>query len=193
MDINVTLTFFPYEIEYVKDNFFAAIGAEYNMCHYKDYKGVINEYYIQQYNAPHAQFILYAPKNNPNTTIMYANIIDGYVNLIKYVAKKCKIEYYNISIYDGTSQMMEAYHFHYYSSTRHRHILCYQDPRWVFYEEGEPLEFEKVELYKSRLKKNRLNKEIILEYLNYLGWNIVDENFWSTNNEIYEFVQVLHK
>lgn len=27
---NVTLTFFPYDIEYVKDNFISAIGAEYN-------------------------------------------------------------------------------------------------------------------------------------------------------------------
>ena len=69
MNINVTLTFFPYDIEYVKDNFISAIGAEYNMRYYDDYKGVINEYYIQQYNAPDAQFILYAPQNNPHTTI----------------------------------------------------------------------------------------------------------------------------
>ena len=147
------------------------------------------EYYIQQYNAPDAQFILYAPQNNPHTTIMYANIMDGYVNLIKYVAKKCGMEYYNVSIYDGTSQMMEAYHFHYYSSTKCRHILCYQDPQWVFYEDGEPLEFENVELYKLRLKKKRLNKEIILQYLNHLGWNLLDENFWRTENVVYEFVQ----
>lgn len=189
MNINVTLTFFPYDIEYVKDNFISAIGAEYNMRYYDDYKGVINEYYIQQYNAPDAQFILYAPQNNPHTTIMYANIMDGYVNLIKYVAKKCGMEYYNVSIYDGTSQMMEAYHFHYYSSTKCRHILCYQDPQWVFYEDGEPLEFENVELYKLRLKKKRLNKEIILHYLNHLGWNLLDENFWRTENVVYEFVQ----
>ena len=30
MDLNVTLTFFPYDIEYVKDNFISAIGAEYD-------------------------------------------------------------------------------------------------------------------------------------------------------------------
>ncbi len=27
---NITHTFFPYDIEYVKDNFISAIGAEYN-------------------------------------------------------------------------------------------------------------------------------------------------------------------
>ena len=162
MDIhNVTLTFFPYEIEYVKDNFIAAIGVEYSLSYIDNHNGIIEKYYIQQYNASQVRFILYVPKSNPHTTIMYANIMDGYVNLIKYVAKKCGMEYYNVSIYDGTSQMMEAYHFHYYSSTKCRHILCYQDPQWVFYEDGEPLEFEDEELYKSRLKKNRLNKKII--------------------------------
>ena len=30
MNINVTLTFFLYDIEYVKDNFISAIGAKYN-------------------------------------------------------------------------------------------------------------------------------------------------------------------
>ena len=186
MDINVTLTFFPYDIEYVKDNFISAIGDEYNVRN-RGYKGVINEYYIQQYNAPKQQFVLFSPKSNPHTTIMYANIMDGYVNLIEFVAEKCGMEYYNISICDGTSQMMEAYHFHYYSSAGCRHILCYQDPQWVFYEEGEPLEFENVELYKLRLKKKRLNKEIILQYLNHLGWNLWDENFWHTENVVYEF------
>ena len=89
--------------------------------------------------------------------------------------------------------MMEAYHFHYYSSTKCRHILCYQDPQWVFYEDGAPLEFENVELYKLRLKKKRLNKEIILQYLNHLGWNLLDENFWRTENVVYEFVEIPHR
>lgn len=191
MDLNVTLTFFPYDIEYVKDNFISIIGSEYKVYQYYGDKSVINEYYIQQYNAPCTQFILYASKSNPHTTILYANIIDGYDKLINFVAKKCEMDYYKISIYDGTSQMMEAYHFHYYSSTKCRHILCYKDPQWVFYEEGKPLEFEDVELYKLRLKKKRLNKEIILQYLNCLGWNMLNENFWCAENVVYEFMRAL--
>lgn len=190
MDIyNLTLTFFPYNLEYVKDKFISAIGAEYNVYHIDEYDGLLNEYYIQLYNAPKVQFILFAPKCNPHTTIMYANIIDGYVNLIKYASEKCGMEYYNILISDGKSQMMEAYHFHYYSPSQVRHVLCYKDPQWVFYEEGEPLGVEQVENYKSRLKKKRLNKDIILQYLNHLGWDIMDENLWHTDNVIYEFVQ----
>ena len=156
MNHNITLTFFPYDIEYVKDNFISAVGAEYKKCHIDGYRDAINEYYIQQYNAPRVQFILYAPRSNPHTTIVYANIMDGYVGLMESVSKKFGMEYYNISICDGKGQWMEAYHFHYYSSTKSRHILCYQDPQWVFYEEGEPLEFENVELYKFNSSLNLL-------------------------------------
>lgn len=192
MDIhNITLTFFPFDIEYVKDKFISATGDEYKVRFIDGHKGAINEYYIQQYNAPRVQFILYTPISCPHTTIMCANIMDGYINIVKYVSKKYGMKYYNVLISDGRSKWMEAYHFHYYSPLKTRHILCYQDPQWVFYEEGEPLEFENVELYKSRLKKNRLNKEILLQYLNCLGWNIMDENFWHTNNVIYEFVQMI--
>lgn len=159
---NITLTFFPYDIEYVKDKFIIALGSEYNVRYVVDNKGVAKGFYIQQHKASRVQFILYMPQSNSHTTIMYANIMDGYINLVKYVSKKCGMKFYNILISDGKSQMMEAYHFRHYSSGAIRHILCYRDPKWVFYEEGEPLEFENVELYKSRLKKKRLNKEIIL-------------------------------
>ena len=186
---DITLTFFPIGIECVKDCFIAALEKEYKVQSIVEHKGILEDYYIQQYNAPRVQYILYAPKSNPHTTVMFANIMDGYARLTQFVSKKYGLEYYNVRISDGTSQMAEAYHFHYYSPSRVRHLLCYQDPQWEFYEEGEPLEFEDVELYKSRLKKNRLNREIILQYLKRLGWDIMNENFWRTENVVYEFVQ----
>ena len=190
---DLALTFFPVGIECVKDSFMSALDKEYKVQSVVEHNGKLINYYIQQYNAPRVQFILFAPKSNPHTTVMLANIMDGYINLVNFVSKKCGLEYYNVRISNGTSQMAEAYHFHYYSSSRARHLLCYQDPQWVFYEDGEPLEFEDVELYKSRLKKNRMNREIILQYLKRLGWDIVNENFWCTENVVYEFVETLHK
>ena len=86
---------------------------------------------------------------------------------------------------------MEAYHLHYYSKINVRNILCYRDPQWVFYEDGEPLEFENTELYKQRLKRKRFNKEIILKYVHY--WDIMDERFWRTDNAAYEFIRTSQK
>lgn len=103
------------------------------------------------------------------------------------------MKYYSITISDGKSKSMEAYHLHYYSKINVRNILCYRDPQWVFYEDGEPLEFENTELYKQRLKRKRFNKEIILKYVHYLGWDIMDERFWRTDNAVYEFIRTSQK
>ena len=185
---NITLTFFPVDINVIKNYFISAIGELYSMRHIDNYTESIRNYYNQQYDAPQVEFLLFAPKSNPNTTIMFANIVDGYVNLVKYVSKQCDIEFYNISIFDGSqSQMMNSYHFHYYSKDRERHLLCYQDPQWVFFDEGEPLWFENTTYYKQRLKKNRLNRNIIIEYLKSLGWEVEKENFWLPENGFYEF------
>ena len=189
----ITLTFFPKEIEYVRENFVSVIGKEYSVHQINTQSMVLYEYYFQQYNAPQVSFILYAPQSKPQTTVLYANIIDGYVRLIEYVAKQCGMKYYSITISDGKSKCMEAYHLHYYSKINVRNILCYRDPQWVFYEDGEPLEFENTELYKQRLKRKRFNKEIILKYVHYLGWDIMDERFWRTDNAVYEFIRTSQK
>lgn len=185
---NITLTFFPADINIIKKHFISVIGEQYSICYVDNYTESISNYYNQQYDAPQIKFLLFAPKCNPHTTIMFANIIDGYVNLVKYVSRQCDIEYYNISIFDGSkSQLMDSYHFHYYSQHRERHLLCYQDPKWEFFDEGEPLWFENTSYYKQRIKKNRLNKNIIVEYLKSLGWDIKNEIFWLPSTEIYEF------
>lgn len=185
---NITLTFFPVDIKVVKSCFISTIGSKYSSCYINNYTESLQKYYIQQYSAPQVKFILFAPKDNPHTTIMFANIIDGYINLVKYISQKCDIEYYNVSIFDNNqSQMMEAYHFHYYSRNTERHLLCYQDPQWVFLEEGQPLWFEKPTYYKQRIKKNRLNKRMIIEYLKSLGWDVDKEIFWLPSNGLYEF------
>jgi hypothetical protein len=57
----------------------------------------------------------------------------------------------------------------------------------VFFDEGEPLWFENISYYKQRIKKNRLNKSIIIEYLKSLGWDVNNEIFWLSSTELYEF------
>ena len=141
-----------------------------------------------QYLPNQIRFILFEPIGNPGTTICYTNMSNGWGEVFDGNSQSLGFKVYHCRICD---EQMDAYHFACFDGLQKRYLLCYQDPQWVFYEEGEPLKFENVELYKSRLKKNRLNKEILLQYLNCLGWNIMDENFWHTNNVIYEFVQMI--
>lgn len=61
---------------------------------------------------------------------------------------------------------------------KERIILAYKEDRWVFYEVGDPLPFEDVELYKKRYIRDRLNNNIIYSYLlkNGIDFKRIDED-----------------
>ena len=50
---------------------------------------------------------------------------------------------------------------------------------------GNPLPFENEDYYFRRLKKDRINADIILEYMNALGWNMLDDSFWLSHKQAY--------
>ncbi|MBO7577155.1 MAG: hypothetical protein J6T03_06790, partial [Bacteroidales bacterium] len=57
--------------------------------------------------------------------------------------------------------------------------------RSEFYMSGNPLPFENEDYYSRRLKKDRINADIILEYKNALGWNMIDDSFWLSDKQAY--------
>ena len=62
------------------------------------------------------------------------------------------------------------------SNLEERLIQAYKEDRWIFYEEGKPLSFENLDYYKRRRIIDRLNNNIIKEYMIRLGIdiNIID-------------------
>ena len=59
-----------------------------------------------------------------------------------------------------------------------------------FYQEGELLPFENSGYYRRRRKKDRINPDIIVEYMSALGWDILDDNFWRSNKEAYKDTRI---
>lgn len=59
-----------------------------------------------------------------------------------------------------------------------------QDPQWVFYEEGIKQWFENEHYYAERIKKKRLNKEILLFYCERLGFKITNPMFWESRQSV---------
>jgi hypothetical protein len=56
---------------------------------------------------------------------------------------------------------------------------------WVFFQKGEPQGFEEPELYLLRLKRDRLNRVIIVRYLQRCGWDIARASFWDAPEAVY--------
>ena len=50
-----------------------------------------------------------------------------------------------------------------------------------FAQEGPIQPFENPDYYRRRLKKDRLNREIITEYMERLGYMIAQDGFWETD------------
>ncbi len=149
-------------------------------------KELLRFYIMPEYNPSQTKFILFSPKSNPKTTIFFANVSNGWPEIFEGYYKELNFEIYYFLIHE---ERYEAYHFCYFHSDKKRNILCYQDPKWVFYEEGIPLPLEDTDLYKSKNKRDRLNKCIIMRYLQRAGWNIEDKNFWHTNRTVYLYEQ----
>lgn len=55
------------------------------------------------------------------------------------------------------------------------------DPDWVFFEKGEPLEIESISYYRKRRIKYRFNETVLVEYAERLGWNLQEEKNWQPN------------
>ena len=67
-----------------------------------------------------------------------------------------------------------------------RYVQYIQDGlRSEFYMSCNPLPFENEDYYSRRLKKDRINADIILEYMNALGWNMLDDSFWLSDKQAY--------
>ena len=65
-----------------------------------------------------------------------------------------------------------------------RTVYAMQDPRWIFYENGEKQWFEYDLNYKQRIIKKRLNKDILVSYCEQLGFNISDPIFWQSEESV---------
>lgn len=55
--------------------------------------------------------------------------------------------------------------------------------KWVFEESGERYDFENVEAYKARLKKDRFTPEMLADYLENLGIKGFKPDFYSPKGE----------
>ena len=151
----------------------------------------VANYYEQKYGSTFFSFIIFSPLEQPTTTIFYTNLVDGWDTLVRHCAKQFDWEMFKATIIDADDNHYSGYYFHYYRGQRQRHILCYREPQWVFYEEGIPLPFENINLYSKRLKKGRLNKDIVLLYMSKAGWHLLSKDFWTPVNGLYyEYHQV---
>lgn len=63
--------------------------------------------------------------------------------------------------------------------------VAQQDGKWLFFESGEPLIEEDVQLYRARLKQDRINEERVSHLLARLGASPWSEEFYDFSKPIF--------
>jgi hypothetical protein len=111
--------------------------------------------------------------------IMLPNLQDGWLALFYRMANDLKINGYHFKLCSDK----EPYNCLIYLENGVEKRICYtlKDTQWIFFEKGEPLFFEETENYTRKIKKDRLNKEIMIKYCNKLG--IINGNILEINQE----------
>ena len=155
------------------------------------------EKYCQQNNAINYEY-------NPKTftanfmklndgVIMLPNLLDGWITLFNNIIENLKINGYYFVI--SSENIKESYNCMIYMKNGTRKRVCYtlkDNSKWTFYENGEPLFFENKENYKNKLKKDKINKDILINYCNELkiitGYELKIEN--TKNNIRIEYKNV---
>jgi hypothetical protein len=101
-----------------------------------------------------------------NGIIMIPNLQDGWNSLFYTITFDLKINGYFFKL--SSKDIIDPYNCMIYIEKGIERRICSnikENKKWTFYEKGKPLFFEDIENYKNRLKRNRLNQNIIINYL----------------------------
>lgn len=113
-------------------------------------------------------FCVWKVKQYPCKVFFISNSSDGRQTLCNVLHLKLSCSYYQFAISSNAESPFFLFHY----SPKHgidRDVLNYKENKWVFYEKGPENKIEEKEFYKRRVRKERLNKEILIRYLKKTG------------------------
>ncbi|MCA9674804.1 MAG: hypothetical protein H6709_06670 [Kofleriaceae bacterium] len=115
--------------------------------------------------------------------VMLTNQQDGWFTLCNVLARRldgCHLRLASSNLPGSQVQSLTVWDDR--AEIRHVHVLQ-DDARWDFMQSGTPLPWENVEKYRSRAKRDRLSREMLIGYANALGWPIDADGFWSADGD----------
>jgi hypothetical protein len=133
--------------------------------------------------------IIWHPLNQKNDCIAIVNSFqDGCAGFVQGFCEKNNLEYIYISFSSDHFYYSDFAKFQYYNSGKERTVYAISDEgKWEFFQKGEILSFENEAYYKRRSISNRLNEEILLEYLQKMGVDLAGKDFWLAKNDSFLF------
>jgi hypothetical protein len=142
-----------------------------------------------EYNPEERRFLIYEPLSNPNKTVFFPNIKDGWYTALYNYTRLFNKNSYLLGFTVNNKEQDPAYSFRHFKSTenevRERVVYLIKEDNWKFYQHSTPLEIEETGNYIKRRKTDRLNNEIISSYMKKAGYDLATEDFYKSNKLTY--------
>ncbi|MBK0404664.1 hypothetical protein I5M27_16845 [Adhaeribacter sp. BT258] len=142
------------------------------------------------YNPKDLKFMLYEPLSNKNITVFFSNINEGWYTAIYNYTRLFHKNAYFPGFTVSLGHPEPAYFFRYFQSidneVEERVVYLIKENNWVFFEKSHPLNVENPETYLKKKKVDRLNNEIIIDYLRSAGYDLLDDSFYKSDKTVYQ-------
>jgi len=136
---------------------------------------------------PNHPLIMWSPSINPGLTAFMPHVGSGANFVGSYLTAFGFSHIELLSTDHANANAINAFAC-YEGKTLRRFVRAMrEEPRWQFFEQGAPLEFEDVAAYRRRLVRERLTRAMVLKYAEYWGAPIGSDSFWQPLGQCYTF------
>lgn len=122
-------------------------------------------------------FCVWKVKQYPSKVFFVSNSADGRQTLCNVLHLKLCCSFYQFAFSNNAESPFFLFH---YSPKQgiDRDVINYKEDKWIFYEKGPINRIEEENFYRRRMRKERLNKNILLHYLKKTGviFEDIDKN-----------------
>ena len=126
----------------------------------------------------------YLFRQKDSFVIYMNNISDNWITNIEFTC--AKYGYTGLYIFVDTESMFPAYKLYYFKGNKKRIIYSIKDgERWVFFNHGEPQDFEMGELYNERSATKKFNYEKLILFCKNLGVNLESQELLIPTESVY--------
>lgn len=140
-----------------------------------NYNGVLTDEFINPKSggAHFPKFIIWSNEKDPNKVYFCSNYQDGLSNLANIISKNLKCHTVSFMICND-KDIYPGYRYAVSNNGEKLRLLqlIKDGSKWDFFMKGKPLEYEDTTIYESRYYKNKLNNEIIINFLKHENINI---------------------
>ncbi len=143
------------------------------------------------YNSEEIRFFLYEPLSNPGCTVFFPNFGgDGWYTAVYNYVHENKKNAYQVGFHLNDLYSYPGYFFYYFfyknGDVKERVVQAIKEESgWDFCEVGRVLKIEDASNYSKRRITDRINNEIILDYMLNAKYNLKGEGFYKSANKIF--------